>query len=187
MAGRYEEAEKLFKDSLDIFTKLDQSEKYSLCIAAVYNYMGEIKRHKQEYSQALVCYDQAIAISKDKEVISSLAIFHTNAGQAAFENQDFKKAKIYFKKAMELYSQFDNHWGRSTAEGFSAMLLIRNGQYHKALSCLRRADLYAQKLKSPYELSLVQRVKTDITAIMNKDRRLKDIFSHYLQTHKNLP
>ena len=180
MAGRYAEAEKLLKKSLDIFTAIDQSEKYSLCVAAVHNYLGEIRRYKQEYPQAIACYEQAIAISRDKEVISSLALFHTNAGQAAFENQDFKKAKIYLKKARELYSQFDNIWGRSTAEGFSALLFIQDGQYRNALACLQRADRFAHKLKNPRELSLVQRVKSDIKAIADQDHRLKELFSPHL-------
>ncbi len=170
MSGCYQEAEKMLNNSINIFSRLDHREgKYSLSIAAAYNYLGEIRRHKRNFTGAGVFYRKAIAISEKKKAFSSLAIFNTNAGQAAFENGDFKTAKEYFSGAMAMYEKFDILWGRSIAEGYSALLLVGDGKYSQAQKCMENADRYAKKLKSPYELELTQKIKAEINERMQQD------------------
>jgi DNA-binding SARP family transcriptional activator/predicted ATPase len=181
MTGSYREAERLLKQSIAIFSELNKKEeKYALCIAAAYNYIGEIRRHNREFDHAIGYYERALEISGDKKSFSSLAIFYTNAGQAAYDGGNYHHAKGYLQKAIEMYHQFDTLWGRSTAEGYKALLLIEEGLYEEALVSLKQADLYSKKLQSPYELGLVCRIKAEIKTKMNKNKRINRVFSQYL-------
>ena len=186
MTGCYEEAEELLKESIEIFSGLNRDEdKYSLSIAAAYSYLGEIRKYNLSFFDALNYYDKAISISSDKKALSSLAIFNTNAGQAAFDSGDFEKAKQYLREAIKMYDQYDTYWGHSTAEGYNALLFVKDGRYDEALESLKRADEYSKKLKSPYELGLVFRVKAEIKSNMKNNSDLNGIFKEYLDLDIN--
>ncbi|EOC99986.1 AAA family ATPase [Caldisalinibacter kiritimatiensis] len=181
MTGEYDEALSLFKDSIDVLSKLDLLyNKYSLNIAASYNYIGEIKRLNIEFSNALEYYDKAIKICEDNEVLKGTGIFNINAGQGAFEMGDYYRAKMYFKKALKVYEKFGLSWGRCIGEGYMALLLCKEGFYSDALKSLKRADKYARKLKSPYELGIVYRIKAELRLIMKRNDKMSEIFEHYL-------
>ncbi|AOY74774.1 AAA family ATPase [Clostridium formicaceticum] len=181
MMGRYVEAEEVLKASIKIFdeiTKIDN--KYIINIAAAYNYMGEIRRYTMKFSSALNYYDKAIAICEENKVLKGLTQFNTNAGQAALEMGDYQRAKEYLQRAISLYQQIEVFWGRSIAEGYMALLLVSEGRYKEALAYLKTAEVYAEKLKSPYELGILYRVKTEIKAKFGKNSTLKEIFDDYL-------
>ena len=181
MAGEFEGAEAFLRQSIEIFQKLNQKEdKYGLNIAAAYHYIGEIRRYSMKFSGALHYYEQAIGICEEKNVLRGSTIFYTHAGQAAFDMGDYPGAKHYLKKAIDTYNQLDTLWGRSTAEGYMALLLVKEGDYRGALEGLRRAEKFAEKLKSPYELALLRRVQAEIRVGMQHNRALQKIFSEIL-------
>ncbi|WZL73822.1 BTAD domain-containing putative transcriptional regulator [Clostridiaceae bacterium 35-E11] len=181
MMGEFKEAEEILKQSIAIFQVVNQYEdKYTLNLAASYNYIGEIRRYNMKFASALAYYDRAMQLCKEKKVLRGLTIFNTNAGQAALDMGDHHRAKTYLKTAIDLYNQVNTLWGRSTAEGYMALLHIKDGEYKEALDCLLRAQEYAEKLKSPYELGLLYRVKAEIKGNMRHNQSLEKIFSKYL-------
>ena len=181
MAGAYHQAEVFFKESIAIFSRLnDKIDQYSLSIAAAYNYIGDIRRCKKQFAEALKYYSRAIKIAREKNAFSSLAVFFTNAGQAAFEQGDSKDSSDYFNKAIGMYNKLDTLWGRSLAEGYRSLLLVREKKYSQALKSLKGADHYANRLKSPYEMGIVLRIKAEIRAMMSTDQALMAHFVEYL-------
>lgn len=177
MAGEFEGAEEMLHQSIEIFQRLNRAEdKYSLNIAAAYHYIGEIRRYNMKFSGALHYYEQAIEICKEKNVLRGSTIFYTHGGQAAFDMGDYLRAKNYFKKAIDTYNQLDTLWGRSTAEGYMSLLLIKEGDYQGALDSLLRAERFGEKLKSPYELALLCRVKAEIRVSMKNNQALQKVF-----------
>jgi tetratricopeptide (TPR) repeat protein len=181
MAGDYKQSEAYFKESIAIFSRLNkESDRYSLSIAAAYNYIGDIRRCNQQFADALTYYSRAIKIARQKNGFSSLAVFFTNAGQAAFEQGDFKQSADFFNQANSMYNKLDTLWGRSLAEGYLALLLVRKKQYAKALQGLKNAAYYAERLKSPYEIGIVFSIKAEIRALMEKNHALSARFKDYL-------
>ncbi|WP_053955846.1 AAA family ATPase [Inediibacterium massiliense] len=182
MEGDHQTAENLLKKSITIFNQINTYEgKYTLNIAAAYNYMGEIRRQNLKFMSALKYYNQAIKLCTNQKIIGGLTVFYTNAGQAALDMGDDDGAMDYFSKALKLYDQFNTLWKRSTAEGYMSLLLVKKGNYHEALLALQRAEDYANKLKSPYELGLIYRVKAQIKVHMKDNIRLKEVFKEYLK------
>lgn len=178
MTEKYTEAEEILKHSIGIFEAFNrQEDRYSLNIAAAYNYIGEIRRYNMKFSEALKYYDKAMGICNEKKIFRGVAVFNTNAGKAAFDMGDYQRAGSYFDKALKDYNQMDTLLGRSTAEGYTALLLIKESRYEEALSCLLRSEAYAERLKSPYELGLVCRVKAEIKVQMKKNPKLKEVFA----------
>lgn len=181
MTESYDEAEETLKHSIGVFEALNkQEDRYSLNIAAAYNYIGEIRRYNMKFSDSLRYYDKAMNICDEKKIFRGIAVFNTNAGKAAFDMGDYQRAKGYFVKAIKDYNQMDTLMGRSSAEGYMAVLLIKEARYEEALECLKRSEAFSKKLKSPYELGLVSRVKAEIKVQMDRNSRLKSIFEAYL-------
>ncbi|HWR62660.1 MAG TPA: AAA family ATPase [Clostridia bacterium] len=177
MTESYDEAEETLKHSIGVFEALNrQEDRYSLNIAAAYNYLGEIRRYNMKFADALRYYDKAINICDEKKIFRGIAVFNTNAGKAAFDMGDYQRAKNYFVNAIKDYNQMDTLMGRSSAEGYMAVLLVREGRYEEALECLKKSEAYSIKLKSPYELGLVSRVKAEIKLQAERSSKLKSIF-----------
>lgn len=177
----YEYAEELLKECINRFMSIKNSkDKFSMHIAAAYSYIGDIRRYNMKFQSSLEYYDKAISLCGSRVVGSSLATFCTNAGQAAFDAGDYIRAKGYFMRAFETYNKMDSMWGRGTAEGYMALLLIKEGNYMEALESLKRADEYSDKIKNPYEIGLIYRIKAEIRYNMDYSNKLKEFFSQYL-------
>lgn len=177
----YEYAEELLKECINRFMSIKNSkDRYSMHIAAAYSYIGDIRRYNMKFQSSLEYYDKAISLCESKMAASSLATFCTNAGQAAFDAGDYIRAKDYFARAFETYNKMDSIWDRGTAEGYMALLLIKEGNYKEALESLKRADIYSDKIKNPYEIGLIYRIKAEIRYSMESNKKLKEFFSQYL-------
>jgi DNA-binding SARP family transcriptional activator len=182
MMGEHREAEDLFWQSIHYFSEDKKNrEKYALSIAACYNYLGEIHRYAQAFTEALVLYQQALDICEETGVYKSYSFFSTCAGQAAMDMGDDDKALFFLDQAVNYYEQSDLAWRRSIAEAYLALLLIRQGQYVQASKHLETAEIYVDKMKNPYESGLVWVVKSKIKAMMGENLQLAD---HFRKLHQ---
>ena len=180
MEGKYSDGERLLKDSINIFKSLTEKEKYISNIAAAHNYIGDSRRYRREFDQAIKHYEKAIKICEEKGLIGGVTVVSTNAGQAAYDKGDFKKAKQYLERAIELYQQFDLVWARSKANGFYTMLLVREGKCDEAIKYLKKAEKFSEKVKNPYEKGLIYRVKAEIAKLI-EEKNMKCKLSQYLK------
>jgi len=185
MKENYTLAEETLKNSINIFKQIDDSmEKYSLNIAACYNYIGEIRRHRMKFAQALNFYDKAIKLCEKKRILRGQNIFNTNAGQAAYEMGDYDSSRKYLEKALEINRQLDSIWGCSIVEGYLALLRVKEGKYKEAMEHLKNAEKNSNQLKSPYEEGIVYRIKAEIKSNMDNNKDLREVFSDYLKESK---
>lgn len=181
MSGAYREAEEHFKKSIQYFSNNKKtSEKYIINIAACYSYLGEIKRFGRQFAEALRYYDKALAICEKTNVYKSYSFFCTCAGQAAMDLGDDDNAFYYLERAVKHYEESDLAWRRSVAEAYLSLLLIGKKQYQRALNRLETADIYAAKMKNPYESGLVLWVKVKIRMLMNGNLELSRFFQEKL-------
>lgn len=180
MEGEFDEGEKLLQESINRLERLKQKDRYTLNIAANYNYLGESKKNRRQFEGAILYYNKAISLCEQKGIVRGMTIFNTNAGQAAYDYGDYENARVYLNKAEEIYEKLNLLWRRSIAYGYLSLLLIKENKYEKALQYLIQSDKDAMMIKSPYERGLVLRVKAEIRRKMEKDKNLKKVFGSYL-------
>ncbi len=180
MGGRFAEGEEILKHSIVMFEQLEEKESYLLNIAASYNYIGECRRKRKEFTDAIPYYDKAIAICKEKGFEQGLPVINTYAGQNAYDMKDYMKAKAYLTQAIEGYNKLNTLWERSTAYGYMAMLLVKERSFNEARNFLKSAQIYADLIKSPYEKALLFRSQGEIRKQMEHDPELKGIFTDIL-------
>ncbi|MPM60461.1 hypothetical protein SDC9_107312 [bioreactor metagenome] len=182
MSLEYEEADMLLRESIILFERLNQRQSiYSLNIAAAYNYMGEIKRLNVDFEEAIKYYDKAIEICKRKGVIRGLAIFYTNAGRCAIENNDYQKGEGYLKDALYLYNKINILSGRAIAESLMALIKIRKECYDDAIKLLKDAEKHVNIQNKAFELGVCSKVQAVVKYYMKDNQKLRDVFYSYLQ------
>lgn len=185
LEGDYESAEKELRKSVELFRKLDVfEEKYSLNIAAAYNYMGEIQMLLKNYKDALKYFNYAINIGKKGSILQSNAVFYLNAGRAAYKNEDITAAREYFLNALSIYSKIDFIWGRAVVEGCMFLLYMGERKFKEALEALRKAEHYSRRLKNPDELRFVYQIKTEIGMQIKKDKTFREEIFAYLKANQ---
>ncbi len=181
MVGEYEEAQTLMQESINTLSGTKHtSDKYALNIAACYNYMGDIRKKKENFLEALDYYNKAIEICEQKNVLTSLALFYTNAGETAFYTGDYSLSNKYFKKALNIYKKFDLIWGKSIAEAFMSIILMREGNFEESLKYLKSSDVNSKILKNPKEIGTVFRAKAEISLNVKDNVYFDHIFKKYL-------
>lgn len=186
MIGQYDVAEDMLNESIKkLSINSSVSDKYSASIAAAYNYIGDIRTLTNQYSDALNYYEKAIEICKDKNVLTSLAIFYVNAGQTSFKINNFSLCEDYLKKALDIYKHYDLIWGRSIAESLMCMLNIKKEDYGNALKFLISADTSSKFLQNPKELSLLYTTKAHVKTQIENNTIMNSTLKNYLNEDLN--
>lgn len=187
MTGGYVQAEKLFRNSIDMLTVTDElAELHAANIAAAYDYLGEIELAKGRNQAALELFDKAISLCVKENVSSSLSPFYIDAGRAAYEMGDTAAAKNYFDRAAALYGEFDSFWRRPVLEAYMALILIEEKQYNKAKQALISAQEGVGFIKSPSDLGMVCCAKSIARRKMEDDMRLSRMLSRLLREEADI-
>lgn len=156
----YDNAVTYLHKSIEIFENLSLLEnKYVVNIAAAYNYLGNISKYKGEYLDAIVFYKKAISLCESNNIMKGLDIFYTGLGQSLYESGQFMEADKYILKALEYFNKYQNSWGRAIAEGYAALLARDKNDMPGYHSHLITGEYFANKMKNPYSLALIQRIK----------------------------
>lgn len=156
MQGDFEEAERLLNESIATFMVTQTvARRYALNIAAAYNYIGEIRRGRGQFEEAIEYYDKALAICNDQQAYSSWVVFSCNAGIAAYNLGHYDKAQIYFEQAYEFFNRYDFYWRRPIVESYLALLAMRDGDQEGALKYIDEAMAKLTMMNNPQEVGYV--------------------------------
>lgn len=156
MIGNTFLAEKLFTESINTFTITEEvANRYSINIAAAYNYIGEIRFQDLEFDEAIKKYEKAIELSINKNALSSLSIFYINKGKAHFANGELQLAKDEFNNAYSLYGQFDSFWKRPVLDAYMALSEVAEKNYFEAAKHIRNAFDFASTMHDPRAIGTV--------------------------------
>jgi len=177
----YPQAEEYYRRSIAAFVRLeDDNSKYTLGVAAAYNYIGDLRRFSGEFDQAIDYYEKAIGLCISKNIYKGLSVFYTNAGHVAFNMRDYPKAKKYFGEALAANERLGAQWGHSTLQGLLAVVAVREGLLAEGLVWLKKADSSAAWSKNPYHRGMLDRVKAELRHITDKDDQARRILADYL-------
>ena len=162
MIGQHEQARAYFMESVQIFESLNDRSRYSLNIAAAYNYISEAFRDEKEFDLALQNVEKAIEICMDGNILRGLSIFNTNAGIIAYQMGNRQKAKSYLQAALASYEQIDTLWRRGDAEAYLGLMCLESNEVHMATAYLNKAVEHAEKIENPNTLAIIEQLKQQI-------------------------
>lgn len=186
MIGNYFLAEKLLKESINIFNVTEEvANRYSINIAAAYNYIGEIRFASAQYTEATKEFLKAIELTKNKNALSSLSVFYINAGKSSYVQGNIKDAQEHFKNAYTLYGQFDSFWKRPVLDSYMTLTEIALKNYESSLKHLDNALIFADKMQNPRDIGAVYFAQYIIIENMEKCDELKSIYKDKFKHDKD--
>lgn len=171
MIGNLHDAEELSRESITIFLiSNDSREKYSSNIAAAFDYLAEIERLKDNYTQAVVYQKKAIKLCEELGLNNSLVIFYVDMGMSLFAKRDYEEAMVYFKKANKLYDNLTSPWKRTQLNVYQALIELRNGNLEKVLNYFVILDGRLESITNPRDRGMVYMLRAIIKHLLNIKR-----------------
>lgn len=187
LKGQDEQAEDYYRQSLALLKKLSvRNSFYVFTIAAANNYIGDLRREKFDYNDALHHYEQAAKIAGRKNINEGVALFYINAGCAAFELNDYEKAKVYLMEALAVAEGLGDQKGYWCLRGYCtlhcvlSLIALRQHRPQEAKRYLEQAQDFLTKYNDSYQSALIFRTEAEIKLLMDQDQQVADIFAAYL-------
>lgn len=166
--GDWEHAFTSLMQSVDYFSKTEMRTKpYTLNIAAVYNYLGEIKRRTGALTEAVLYYNKAIALCREQGC-SIAPTFYTDLALTYFSAGDSKTAEQYFRMADTAYGNTLTLMGKPMVKAFLAYFRCQR-QDSAYLEDWALAQEACQKLQNPVETGVLHLLAAKMAAVYPHD------------------
>lgn len=186
MTGNIENAEMYLNEGVNALqAPMRNRNKNILQIAACYDDMGDIKRRKREYHEALNYYKKAITLCEENNIWISVSLFYTHAGETAYGIGNYDEAREYFEKALLIFNKIEYNAGQAIAEAYMALFYLKEQKYQSAVECLLRADKNANISRSPKEIGTVLYVKSRFKLKMESEIELENLLKSFLELPLN--
>ncbi|MGM0438085.1 MAG: AAA family ATPase [Bacillota bacterium] len=175
----YFDAKLNFEKALNIFNKAEElGEKFSLNIAGIYNYLGEVERYRGNFDKALEYYQEGINYYQGHETSHGLGILYTNLGLVYFTKNEINKAGEKFDKSIAIFNKLNTIWGYiSIAYAYNALIAFYEGEYNKSNNLITKAENILDKHQKPYWKGILLRVKAEINSKINKNSKTSKFYN----------
>lgn len=186
MMGNIDNAEKYLNQAVNALQAcMRNRNKNILQIAACYDDLGDVKRRKLEYHDALNYYKKAITLCEENNIWISVSLFYTHAGETAYGISRYDEARAYFEKALQVFNKIEYNAGQAIAEAYMALFLLKEKKYQAAVDNLFKADKNANISRNLKELGTVLYVKSKFRLRMETELELKNLLNSYLDLPLN--
>lgn len=128
--GEYDEATRLWIESLNYFNEFTEEEYYGESrIRMMHSFlllnMGVVSKIRGEYTDALDYYQKSLEIRKTTGYDQGVASCYVNIGNVYVENKNDEKALSYFEQAQEIYNETNSIFGQATVLNNIALIYKR--------------------------------------------------------------
>jgi len=177
------ESEKHLNQALNEFENIESdSKKYTLGGAAIYNYLGEIRRISGKFNEALTYYERSIGLCEAKNIHCGLGVFYINAGQVYYELNNLENAEKDFMRAVEIFSKLNTIWGYvSIAYGYLSLINLEKNQFVQAREYLKKAEDILNKHYKRYWHGILLRIKSFIADKIEKKEVTDNVFLNLIK------
>nr|WP_295277502.1 AAA family ATPase [uncultured Blautia sp.] len=164
MTCQYDTAEKVLGTAIDLFERYGENDQGTvLNEAAVYNYMGELARARQQYTEAIYHFQYAVSVCTEHNIAAS-STFYTNLGCVYYEMGQLEDAWKMFLKASELYDNSFTLMGRTTAKVYCSLHYCQMGDFEKSRKAMQEGMDACRQLGSPKEKYILRKMQAKLLA-----------------------
>lgn len=159
----YEEAKRYLDLSKEYLLPLaNDNMKYSLNLAATYNYSAEIAMAMGKFESAADTLEIARELAERAKPTNGLALIYTNLSIANFHRSKIEMSLNYIAKSSEVYDLTGSYWGRGRSEAHMARLMYLADFKDSAHEHIGKALEFASLMKNPVELTFVQHIAKEV-------------------------
>ena len=182
MSGNNLVAEKLLKESINTFMLTKEiADKYAVNIAAAYNYLGEIRFNENQFEESYDMFLKAIELCSNKNSLSSLSVFYTNAGASLFAQGKLDEAKEYLLKSREIYQELKTFWKRPRLDAYLAMIYLEEKNEEEIKYYLEKGKEFAERMGNSRDIGIVEFAKAVVSKGLVDDGHSLENWSNWLR------
>ncbi|MGX6979843.1 AAA family ATPase [Vagococcus elongatus] len=171
MIGQLEEAERLFHESITIFTISDEvREKYASNIAASYDYLAEIERLRENYDKAMSYHKKAIVLCEETNLYTSLAIFYVGMGISAFAAENYKEARKYLERSNEMHMNLTSPWKKTQLSVYLALIDLLEGNYEAVSEAIINFNDIQNQMENPRDIGMLYFYRATVKHLLNTNK-----------------
>jgi len=115
-------------------------------------------------------------ISEKHGIVNGLSTIYTNYAKALYELGELEKAHLNAEKAISIFEFTGISWRRSIAENLLVLIELQLGNVQKAALHYDNGVCYAMKMRNPYEMGFMYRIKCEILNYYGDDVRVQKMF-----------
>ena len=184
---RYEEAERYYRNVMDINEELKKSKNSlidSSSMASTYNNLAVLYQSMQNYEESEIYYNKAIELYEDLVEtsnsltdISDLAQSYNNLGFLYSSMQRYGESEVYYKKALGLREDLKE--SRSSLTDISCLAMSYNclGSLYKSIQNYEESEIYHRKAIELYKyLKKSRNSLTDISSLAMSYNNLGSLY-----------
>lgn len=153
---KYEDAEKLLKQSLEIFESPRYKDTDYYKAAGAYDYLALTYRNQGKYEMALWAIEKAIKLCEGKNMQKGMDLFYEDYAYILFLQKKYEEAENYFKISIQIYDTYGTYWMRSVAESCMAVIEMLRGNEKESLEYFRRAEIFSKKEMTKEETAVLE-------------------------------
>ncbi len=161
--GEFADAERYLNQAKEYLEPIAQDNmKYSLNLAATYNYLAEILMHVNQYQEAIEPLEMARILAEKAKPTNGLALIYTNLSIAYYHLSKIEKSLNFIAKSSEAYELTGSYWGRGRAEAHMARLMYLADFKDSAHEHLSKALEFSNLMGNPVELQYVTLIGREV-------------------------
>jgi pentatricopeptide repeat protein len=125
-------------------------------LVSVYQYYAELYERTAEYTRALDCYRNALALCEKPGLASTRAVILSDTGSIYKDLEDYDKALDYYNQALKLNKSLGNEKEIATVNNNIGQMYYLTGAFDKALAYMNLGLAYYEKSpdKKNYAIAL---------------------------------
>lgn len=159
----YDEAERFLTLSKEYLTPIsNENLKYSLNLAATYNYSAEILMAVGNYAGALTELENAKSLAEKARPTNGLALIYTNLSIVCYHLSKIELSLNYIAKSTEAYDLTGSYWGRGRAEAHLARLMYLADFKDSAHEHISKAFEFASLMQNSVEQAYVNQIAREV-------------------------
>ncbi|MEW6455805.1 MAG: sigma 54-interacting transcriptional regulator [Acidobacteriota bacterium] len=146
-SGQRKKAEKLIKDSVSIFEKINDERERALSL----KHLAYIESLKKETDKALTLYSQAIKTFDKFGDIFNSALISSDVGKIYFEQEKYHEAELWFNRSFDSFFKIKNPRGLTLSKFNLAEVFLEIGKWKDAYEIFKeasKADRFSGNLRA---------------------------------------
>lgn len=174
LEGKMKEGRQELLQSADIFLEKQWRKYWITNAAVVYSWVGESWRLEGKLDNAMEYFRKSLDIHSGVHNISGKTLLYLRMGQGLFDQGKERQAERYLKAAIQSFEHLEVVFKRSTAYALEAVLLFRKGEFSEGAEYLKKAGIFAERLRDPGERCLYTVIMEQIMKSRTVPEKIKE-------------
>jgi len=169
-------------DALQLAVKLHNKDEE----AAIYNYLGVIRRNQNEYSKALEYFFKALTLAERIKNKTEIGYAYNNIGDIYARQKNDSLALIHFQKAFNIFEKTKNKTGQAYVFNQMSLVYINLQKFDEAIYYINKTIELRNEIKDHIGIAVCYRNMGDVYMMQSDYKKANEFYIKSLVIDKKI-